>query len=193
MNICIPGIDTEKAIKTCGSVETFTELLIDVYNLIEEKSALAESYLKEQDCRNFSILVHSLKTTCRTIGAMDLGEQFFTLEKLGKENQVEQLQTITPEVLANFRSLKSFLEPFVKKNSDSKKAFDKEEMLSLFHRLLSAMEDFDLTVAEDVTNQLLCYDCNDPLSHQLNTLHKLVSNLDYEEAKSLCHQVMESL
>ncbi len=73
MSINIPGIDTNKAITNCGSLETFTELLRDVYHLIDEKSNLVETYIKENDIKNYTILVHSLKTTCRTTGAAELG------------------------------------------------------------------------------------------------------------------------
>lgn len=48
MNINIPGIDTEKAIKNAGSETLFTELLGDVYKLMDTKIEKVESYLSQK-------------------------------------------------------------------------------------------------------------------------------------------------
>ena len=112
MNINIPGIDIANAIKNSGSEELFTELLGDVYKLMDDKINRVESYLAQGDIQNYTVEVHALKTTCRMIGAMDLGEDFFAIEKLGKEGNVAEMKRLTPEILESFRALKPFLEPF---------------------------------------------------------------------------------
>ena len=48
MNINIPGIDVEKAIKNAGSEELFIELLGDVYKLMDDKVASVESNLASE-------------------------------------------------------------------------------------------------------------------------------------------------
>ena len=112
MNVNIPGIDTDVAIKNCGSEELFVEILGDVYKLMDEKCNLVETYLAQKNIPNYTSQVHALKTNCRMIGAMDLGEDFFTLEKLGKENNLEQIEKLTPDILKAFKALKPYLEPF---------------------------------------------------------------------------------
>ena len=112
MNVNIPGLDVETAIKNCGSEELFTEILGDIYKLMDEKCNLVESYLAQKNIPNYTTQVHALKTNCRMIGAKELGEKFFTLEKLGKENNLEQIEKLTPEVLNSFKALKPYLEPF---------------------------------------------------------------------------------
>ena len=52
MNYNIPGIDIEKAIKNSGSEELFTELLGDVYKLMDEKSAMVETFIRDKDLQN---------------------------------------------------------------------------------------------------------------------------------------------
>ncbi len=190
MNINIPGIDVDKAVKNSGSMELFTELLGDVYKIIDEKSDLVETYLKEKDLPNYTVQVHALKTTCRMIGAMDLGEEFFTLEKLGKENNLEQAEKLTPDVLKSFRSLKPYLEPYAPKNAGPKNEFDKESVSAILNRLLGAIADFDLGTAEEATKQLTSYNYNEALSKKLESLDKLISNLDYDEAKELIMQIL---
>ncbi|SFC07894.1 Hpt domain-containing protein [Butyrivibrio sp. YAB3001] len=195
MNYNIPGIDIEKAIKNSGSEELFKELLSDVYKLMDEKSNLTETYLKEKDLKNFTIQVHSLKTTCRMIGAIDLGEEFFTLEKLGKESNLEQLEKLTPGVLSSFIVLKPYLEPFFSdsKNSGAKNSFDKDAISAILNKLIAAIDDFDLGAAEESAKQLFSYECNEELSGKLQALDKLISNLDYDEAKELTREILDNL
>ncbi|WP_026517966.1 Hpt domain-containing protein [Butyrivibrio sp. MC2021] len=190
MDINIPGIDIEKAIVNSGSEELFIELLGDVYKLMDEKSDLVETYLREKDLQRYTVQVHALKTTCRMIGAMDLGEEFFTLEKLGKENNLEQAVKLTPDVLDAFRSLKPFLEPYASTGKGPQKEFDKEAFSALLNKLLEAIDDFNLGAAEDITKQLLSYSCDEDLADKLSTLDKYVSNLDYDQAKELIRQLI---
>lgn len=193
MNVNIPGVDIEKAIKNAGSEALFTELLGDVYKLMDEKCNLVESYLTQKNIQNFTIEVHSLKTTCRMIGAMDLGENLFTLEKLGKENNLEQIKKLTPEVLNSFKSLKPYLEPFASKKVESKANFGKEAILAILNKLIAAIDDFDLGSAEEATKQLFSFDCDEIITTKLVALDKLVSNLDYDEAKALAKQLLAEL
>lgn len=193
MEINIPGIDIEKAIKNSGSQELFVELLGDVYKAIDEKSSLVETYLQEKDLRNYTILVHALKSTCRMIGAMDLGESFFTLEKLGKENDLEQIEKLTPDVLNAYRSLKPYLEPFAPKTGAPQNEFDKDAISGILNKLITAIDDFDLGSAETAISQLSSYSCSEDLADQIKDLEKLVSNLDYDEAKELAGKLLNSL
>ena len=193
MNINIPGIDIDKAIKNSGSMELFTELLGDVYKLMDEKINLVETYLKDKDIQNFTIQVHSLKTTCRMIGAIDLGEDFFTLEKLGKENNLEQIKKFTTDVLNTFRSLKPYLEHFASNKAGTKKEFDKDAVSNILNKLVSAIDDFDLGSAEEAIKTLSSYGCNEELTNKFQDLDKLVSNLDYDEAKELSKQILSKL
>ncbi|WP_026651556.1 Hpt domain-containing protein [Butyrivibrio proteoclasticus] len=193
MNISIPGIDIEKAIKNSGSEELLTELFGDVYKLMDEKTALVETLLRDKDLKNYTVQVHSLKTTCRMIGAMDLGEDFFTLEKLGKENNLAEIEKLTPGILSSFKSLKPYLEPFAANNNDVKKSYDKSAISVILQELIAAIDDFNLGACEEAMNQLFSFECNEELSSKLTELDKLVTNLDYDEAKELSKQILDSL
>lgn len=193
MNFNIPGLDIENAIKNSGSKELFVELLGDVYKLMDEKLDLVETYLNTKDVKNYTIQVHSLKTTCRMIGAMDLGEDFFTLEKLGKDNNLAEIERLTPDVLSSFRAIKPYLEPFAAQDECLKSSFDKSAISAILNNLIAAIDDFNLGAAEGATKQLFSYDCSTELTDKFKALDNLVTNLDYDEAKELAGQIVDSL
>lgn len=193
MNINIPGIDTQQAIKNSGSMEMFMELLTDVYKLIDDKSDQVEAYLDEKDISRYTVLVHSLKTTCQMIGAMDLREQFYTLEKLGKENQLEQIEKLTPAVLKSFRDLKPYLAPYASSTNEATLAYDRIAVSEYLHKLISAMDDFALDEAEAAINALLAYNYDDSIGNQIHKLEGLVANLDYDEARDLATEILKEI
>ncbi|MBR6281373.1 MAG: hypothetical protein IKR14_02610, partial [Lachnospiraceae bacterium] len=151
------------------------------------------AYVASHDLSNYTILVHSLKTTCRMIGAMELGEKFFTLETFGKENQTELIQTLTPSVLQDFRNLNATLAPFVPASSHDKQAYDKDRISALLQQLLTAMEEFNLGASEETIQKLMSYQYSEELLAQIETLDRYITNLDYEEAKDLSLQLLDTL
>ena len=62
-------------------------------------SQIREKY-KEEDWKNYTIMVHALKSTARMIGAMELSEKFYRLEQLGNAEDEKTLALETPDVLS---------------------------------------------------------------------------------------------
>ena len=81
---------------------------------MEEKTALIQKLLDEEDFKNYTIEVHGLKGTARMIGATDLGEQFYELEKLGKAEDIDQMKEKTDSVLEAYNAMKPVLQPYCK-------------------------------------------------------------------------------
>ena len=192
-NIDIPGIDTGKGIENSGSPALFTELLGEVYELIDTKCESIRSHLDSDDIEGYTTEVHALKTTCRMIGAMELAENFYTLEKLGTEKNVPKIQEYTPSVLAGFHTLKSYLEPYAVQKAAPDKDYDKEEIAGLLTELTKAITDFDLTTAESYTEKLAEIRFGEELAPKINRICELVSNLDYDEAGELIAEVIDTL
>ena len=193
MSIHIPGIDIEIGIQNTGSEELLEELLGDVYKLMDEKTDQVENSLTQGNIKNFTTEVHSLKTTCRIIGAVDLGEDFYTLEKLGKAEDITQIKLLTPMILDAFKALKPYLKPYADGTEMPQKNFDKTEITALLNTLISALNDYHLTTVEETTKELFSYRFEDALFQRIAELNKLVSHLDYAEAKELATQIRDSL
>lgn len=62
--------------------------------------------LENGDIRNYTIEVHSLKSTSRQIGADDLADLAARLEKAGGENDVEFIVANTDELLNRYHECK---------------------------------------------------------------------------------------
>ena len=117
------ALDSTAALKNCGSAETFREAVKNFREDIEEKANLIEEYAKSSDWKNYTILVHALKSSARLIGATELSELAREVEAKGDEAQKDEKSAITtilektPELLAQYRAYYAKLAPLCEENS----------------------------------------------------------------------------
>ncbi len=83
------GVDTDAGINNTMDFETYNEVLLDFLNSFPGDLNKANSYRMNGDINNYVILVHALKSNCRTLGFMQMGEIFYQHEMAGKQNNVE--------------------------------------------------------------------------------------------------------
>ena len=106
-------LNIHEALENCGSKQLFMELVGDFYKTIEDEAVNIEAYLAQDRISEYTIKVHALKNTARTIGAMELSEAFYELEQLGKAEDVDKLKEQTPKMLEFYRSYKEKLARYV--------------------------------------------------------------------------------
>ncbi len=112
---------------------------------------------------------------------------------MGKENDLEQIERLTPDVLNTFRSLKPYLEPFAPKSEGPGNEFDKEAVKATLNKLIESIDDFDLGSAEEAAKKLGSYSYDEDLTQKMEALDKHIFNLDYDEAKELAEQILDIL
>lgn len=153
----LEGIDLEAALKNSGSEKLLRQLFANFYRLIDMKADKLKQCLNDGLIRDYTIEVHALKTTARTIGALELSEEFLELETLGNKVDVETILEKHPKVIEHLCSYKPVLEPFDKALVQNKEEVSVEELKNHFELLKYAMETFDA----------------DTLSEQMKIIEKL--------------------
>lgn len=90
----LPELDYKMGLTTCaGDTEFYLELLKDFTELpIKEE---LNRFLKEEDAKNYCIRVHGFKNNAYSVGAKEIGDLAYQLEKITKDsdfNRVPELQ-----------------------------------------------------------------------------------------------------
>ncbi len=81
----LPELDYDAGLATCvGDPDFYLELLND-FTMLKIKEEL-NSYLQEKDANNYCICVHGFKNNAYTVGAKEIGDMAYELEKLTKES-----------------------------------------------------------------------------------------------------------
>ncbi len=88
------GLSVEDGLTFCGADEDFyLEIIHDYVEEAPERIGRLSDFLKEGNLNDYKILVHTVKSASKTIGAMDLYEQALGLERAaadGKQDVVER-------------------------------------------------------------------------------------------------------
>lgn len=87
---CLPEIDYQSGLMYCGGDEAFYLELLEAFTRLEVKEALNDC--KERgDYRNYEIQVHGFKNNAYSVGAKEIGDCAYELEKLTKEEVPEDI------------------------------------------------------------------------------------------------------
>lgn len=86
-------IDKAIGISYCGDMESlFNELVQMFIDLGPEKMEELSTFLENEDCLNYEIAVHALKSTAKSIGAVGLSDCAKELEFAAKDNKLDLVQ-----------------------------------------------------------------------------------------------------
>lgn len=194
--LSIEGIDIEAAITNSGSQENLKEMLCQFYSSIDENFSLIETYFNDIEIKlsDFRIKVHSLKSTARLIGALELSQKAKALEVAADNKDINYIKQYTPNLLSSYRSYRNYLKAFapnIKENNDNKISIDKNKFLELLSALENFINDYDLDNLEKIQKELINYELPLDFSPIYDRISKCIYNVDFEGLFSLLSDIKE--
>ncbi|MCR4813874.1 MAG: response regulator [Lachnospiraceae bacterium] len=104
------GISVDEGITYCGGDEDFyVEIVRDYADATAEKKENLDRFLEAANYKDYKILVHSVKSSSKTIGAMDLFEKARALEQAAAEENKEYLAENHEAVMKEYEELTNSL------------------------------------------------------------------------------------
>lgn len=177
------GIDASVGMEYAGQdAELYREILSDYMDCIEEQARAIERAVAERDLETFTIEVHSLKSTSRTIGALELSDRAKELEDNGKNQQWEPILENIGNLLSTYRGLYSVIGPYhvYDEQEKEKKPAESGEVSSLLSDLSVSLEAYDSDKAEEILSDLSACDFTGEQAVYLEVLSSALSKFDYE-------------
>ena len=193
-----------------GSISQYrrlAELFVEYY--VPNKEQLIRSFERLQqtqnEIKNMTGLLHTLKSNARAIGAIELYELSFTMEKKGKLQDVNYINKAIPllffeweRVVQGICFFIKYTEPFLLKNSakDSPKQVEEDCFNEGFEKkykeakkeLLCAIGRYQGKYAEEQIEILLSLEKDADQRKQLEKIQKSVRNLEFDEAEQLMEE-----
>ena len=106
------GVDVDKGIENTMDFETYNELLLDFCDTFAEDVNKFNQFKINGDMVNYEIIVHALKSNCRTLGFISTGEMFYQHELASKQNDInyvnEHYNELINEVNRVYRILTNY-------------------------------------------------------------------------------------
>lgn len=93
------GVDVDKGIENTMDFDTYNELLIDFCDSFAVEVNKFNDFKLKGDMYNYEIIVHALKSNCRTLGFISTGEMFYQHELASKKNDIDYVNLHYNELL----------------------------------------------------------------------------------------------
>ena len=103
------GVDVDKGIENTMDFETYNEILLDFCNTFPEDVNKFNAYKAANDMVNYEIIVHALKSNCRTLGFTSTGEMFYQHELASKQNDVNYVNQHYDELINEVKRVYNIL------------------------------------------------------------------------------------
>ena len=98
------GIDVKNALEFfAGEIEAYAEIAGIYCATGDEKIPEIQSAYESEDWKNYVILVHAVKSTSLTVGAVQLSEMAKALEFAGKEGRIEDIRAEHDAMMTEYK------------------------------------------------------------------------------------------
>lgn len=190
----IPGIDWDVALSFTGDIELLKDVVEDVYNNIEpyaeELTSLYEAFKanpNELTRTSYRVRVHSMKSTMALIGC-GLSEAAKELEYAARDGKDDTIMAKTEGFLIKWRGYRELLEEVLEKKSHTLE-FDRELFMDALENIDTAMDSFDLDVADSEINEIDNMIIPDEFKDGVDKLRMAVRSLDDDRVHELVREL----
>lgn len=185
------GIDMAVGLEYAGEDEAlYREILADYVDCAAQLAGTIERAVAEGDFEAYTIAVHSLKSTSKTIGALALSNMAKELEYNSRNLEWERVKTNTPKLLAAYRQICLAIAPNLDFDGQviDRKPADIAVICALLSELEECLEEFDSVQAEKITAQLSAFEHTGESVIYLEKLSTALRRFDYKTCKEIASQ-----
>lgn len=191
------GINASHGLKYMGgSRALYRKVLKDFNEILVEKEEQLKGMLDKEDISGYAIIVHALKGNARNVGADELAEEAFELEKKSKAGSLEEVEVQSPILFSMMRTMRENLDRYLKMDDSNLIAEEKqetEEKLTVsddewkekLTLLNSRLDDFDTEGIEESLKDLKTYQLPDKRKKLLKMCEKAINDFAYDVAMDI--------
>lgn len=185
----IGDLDTEFACGLLGGRGLFKKVLKEYYENIPVKSEKIIKYKNDRNYENYTIEVHSLKSTSKQIGALALAELAAELEKAGNEKNEAIIDEKTDKMLEKYKSYIDVLKDYCKEreHKEHKITVDWQEVIEKLDEMSEAVDELDIDGMDEVIINMKKYQLSKEEAELFELLCDAVKNIDVE----LCTDIIK--
>ena len=171
--------------------------MADIYVKTADKIAPSlDDYIANNDCDNFRIKIHAIKSSSKNLGAVKLSEDAQRLETAAKNMDIEMIKGSWPGFKKSwFETVEVLREvcPEKKTNEidENSKIEDNEAVKDLVFRMSKALSEYDLDTAEEIADKLKGYKMSHEKAKLIDDAVLAMGEFNYDEAVEYLNAFLE--
>lgn len=190
------GINAAQGLKYMGGSRfLYEKVLRDFREILLEKEEQLKIMLNKGDVSGYAIIVHALKGNARNVGADELADEAFELEKKSKAGSLEEVEVRSPILFGMMHTLGENLDRYLtsdvfikeepKEEPQEKGMLSEEEWKEKLLLLNKCLDEFDSEGIEQSIQELKQYDLSEDKKKLLRMCKKAVNDFAYDVAMDI--------
>ncbi len=106
------NVDVKGSLEFWGDLNSYNENLLEFKNSLKEKLSNLEYYKNAQDCANYAILAHSMKSEAKYLGFKNEAEVFLAHELKGKEQDISFIENNYSNLVETVNKITNLLDKY---------------------------------------------------------------------------------
>lgn len=184
-----------------GDKALYGKVLRDFHSILQEKETALKDFLQKGDMPGYTIIVHSLKGNARNVGADDLADEAFELEKMAKAGQLEDVTVRSPILFGMMNTMRNSLRVYLETEDAGEKTeqeapeesagnITETEWVRALQELAARLDDFDGESAAAKLRELKRYDRPESDKKMLRLCEKAIKDYAYDIALEVVNAVL---
>lgn len=184
-----------------GDKSLYGKVLHDFHSILQEKQTALEDFLQKGDMPGYAIIVHSLKGNARNVGADDLADEAFELEKMAKAGQLEDVTVRSPILFGMMSRMRNSLKVYLETEAaeeekvqtepdEQEERITEEEWVRALQELAARLDDFDGEGADAKLRELKRYERPETDKKMLRLCEKAIRDYAYDIALEMVNAVL---
>lgn len=160
----LSGVEIEKGISNCGEdVSDYLKVLKIAYDYGEKQLEELERMQKQQDYENYTIKIHSMKSTTMNMGAVELSNMAKAQEMAGREGNYSYIDEHMKPFLAEYRILLGKIEEvlrhydMIEEASQEMECLEEEMVLRILQSIYQSVDNFDFSKVFEILEEVKKY------------------------------------
>jgi len=194
----IPSVDYDKAILLCGGDEGILLSVMNVYvkSFKRIKDRVEEFYATE-NLHDYSIEVHGVKSSSRSVGNNELGELAYALELNSKDGNLEFVKENNAKFIDMYtefvKDMKAALAEINKEEAVDRVDISNEDFKQMLSECCEAYENYDTRKSEDIMTNMIKGNFSEDILEKLNEAKESAELFDFDIAGNILKELLQSL
>jgi HPt (histidine-containing phosphotransfer) domain-containing protein len=180
------GISVPDGIKNSGGISNYIFSLEMFLDTIDVNAGVISDAYESGNIRLYTIKVHSLKSSAKFVGAMELSALAESLENAGNKEDVDYINANTARLLADYEGFREKLERLHDETeSPDKEMIPDNELKEAYTALSDMIPQMDYDAVEMILEQMREYSLPKEDEQKMKQLEKLLKVFDWDGMEKL--------
>ena len=189
--------DVEKGVTNCGGrTEDYRKVLKITSEYGEKQLAELERMQEEKDYANYTIKIHSLKSSSMNLGAVRISEMARQQEMAGEQGDYAFIEEHAEEFRVEYRKLLDEVEEVLAHYTEQEEAGEKEKLgeemiLLILSNIRNALEEFQYPKIFDMLEEIKQYDMPEKYKRVFDQISDWMEDLSVEKIEELLEKTLQ--